>query len=124
MSAHPGMVGGTGRDVTTLMAAMPGVVAKDGAEGVYAVGLPDGRSAALKILDGAQRPRPVVMSAVLRALGLDHPVLDEVGTVPVLGHGRPVGEVRAVPIPAAPATPDPAPALTAATPATPVPARS
>lgn len=113
MSAHPGMVGGAGRDVTTLMEGLPGVVAKDGAEGVYAVGLPDGRSAALKILDGAQRPRPVVMSALLRALGVDDPVLDEVGTVPVLGHGRPVGEVLAVPIRTAAAVPAGTPAADA-----------
>lgn len=97
MNAHPEMVGGTGRDVTLLMAGVPGLVAKDGAEGVYAVGLPDGRGAALKILDGSQRARPVVMVAVLRALGLDAPVLDEVGHVAVLGHGRPVGRIEAIP---------------------------
>jgi L-asparaginase II len=96
MSAHPHMVGGTGRDVTALMAGVPGLVAKDGAEGVYAVGLPDGRGAALKVLDGSQRPRPVVMAALLRALGVQAEVLDEVGTVPVLGHGEPVGAVEAV----------------------------
>ena len=96
MSAHPEMVGGTGRDVTVLMAGVPGLVAKDGAEGVYAVGLPDGRGAALKILDGSQRARPVVMAALLRELGLETPVLDEVGHVHVLGHGRPVGEIEAV----------------------------
>lgn len=95
MSANPHMVGGTGRDVTALIAGVPGLVAKDGAEGVYAVGLPDGRGAALKILDGSQRARPVVMAAVLRALGVDAPVLDEVGHVAVLGHGRPVGSIEA-----------------------------
>ena len=98
MGANPFMVGGTGRDVTTLMAGVPGLVAKDGAEGVYAAALPDGRSVALKVLDGAQRPRPVVMAAALRALGCDAPVLDDVGHVPVLGHGRPVGVVEAVDI--------------------------
>lgn len=96
MSGHPHMVGGTGRDVTALMAGVPGLVAKDGAEGVYAVGLPDGRGVALKVLDGSQRARPVVMAAVLRVLGLDDAVLDEVGTVPVLGHGVPVGAIEAV----------------------------
>jgi L-asparaginase II len=96
MNGHPQMVGGTGRDVTALMAGVPGLVAKDGAEGVYAVGLPDGSAAALKVLDGAQRPRPVVMAAALRVLGLDAPVLDEVGDVPVLGHGERVGAVEAV----------------------------
>lgn len=96
MNGHPQMVGGTGRDVTALMAGVPGLVAKDGAEGVYAVGLPDGSAVALKVLDGAQRPRPVVMAAALQALGLDAPVLAEVGAVPVLGHGEPVGAVEAV----------------------------
>ncbi len=100
MNAHPHMVGGTGRDVTALMAGVPGLVAKDGAEGVYAVGLPDGRGVALKVLDGSQRARPVVMAAVLRALGVEAPVLDEVGTAPVLGHGVPVGAIEAV-LPAA-----------------------
>jgi L-asparaginase II len=96
MRAHPGYVGGTGRDVTRLMAGVPGLLAKDGAEGVYAVALPDGRAVALKVDDGHQRPRAVVMSAVLRRLGLDASALDDVGHEPVLGHGEPVGEVRAV----------------------------
>ncbi len=96
MNAHPFMVGGTDRDVTTLMAGVPGLVAKDGAEGVYAVALGDGRAVALKVLDGAQRPRPVVMVAALCALGVDAPVLDRVGSVPVLGHGEPVGAVEPV----------------------------
>lgn len=96
MSAHPEYVGGTGRDVTLVMAGVPGLVAKDGAEGVYAVGLPDGSAVALKVLDGSQRPRPVVMTAALRRLGVDAPVLREVGRVPVLGHGEPVGAVEAL----------------------------
>ncbi len=96
MNAHPHMVGGAGRDVTALMGGVPGLVAKDGAEGVYAVGLADGRGLALKILDGSQRARPVVMAAALQALGLTDAVLDELGTEPVLGHGKPVGAIEAV----------------------------
>jgi L-asparaginase II len=96
LRAHPDMVGGTGRDVTRLMSGVPGLLAKDGAEGVYAAALPDGRAVALKIEDGAQRPRPALMAAALRRLGVDAPVLDEVAHTPVLGHGEPVGEVRAV----------------------------
>ncbi len=107
MSAHPEMVGGTGRDVTRLMAGVPGLVAKDGAEGVYGAGLPDGRGIALKVADGASRPRAVVLVAVLRALGVDAPVLAELAREPVLGHGRPVGAV-------VPALPDPLPAPGAA----------
>ncbi len=96
MNAHPHMVGGAGRDVTALMGGVAGLVAKDGAEGVYAVGLADGRGLALKILDGSQRARPVVMAAALQALGLSDAVLDELGTEPVLGHGKPVGAIEAV----------------------------
>ena len=96
VSSHPQWLGGTGRDVTSLIRGVPGMVAKDGAEGVYAAGLPDGRAVAIKVLDGAQRPRPVVMAAALRALGVDAPVLDEVGCVPVLGHGEPVGRVESL----------------------------
>ena len=49
MSAHPWHVAGTGRDATRFMEAVPGLVAKDGADGVYAAGLPDGGAVALKI---------------------------------------------------------------------------
>ncbi len=93
---YPQFLGGTGRDVTQLVAGIPGFIAKDGAEGVYAGAMPDGRAVALKVLDGSQRPRPVVMAAALRYLGVEADVLDDVSRVPVLGHGEPVGEVRAV----------------------------
>ena len=94
MRAHPDLVGGTGRDVTLLMQGLPGLLAKDGAEGVYAAALPDGASVALKIADGAARARGPVLVAALRALGATGPVLDELEVVPVLGGGRRVGEVR------------------------------
>ena len=93
---HPQWLGGTRRDVTALIAGVPGLVAKDGAEGVYAAALPDGRAVALKIEDGGQRARPPVMAAALRALGVDAPVLAEQSSFPLLGGGQPVGEVRPV----------------------------
>jgi L-asparaginase II len=96
MRAHPWYVGGTGRDVTRLMEGIPGLVCKDGAEGVFAAALPDGSSAVVKIADGAARARTPVLVAALRALGCDAPVLAELATTPVLGGGRPVGEVRVV----------------------------
>jgi L-asparaginase II len=95
MRAHPFLVGGEGRDVTALMSGVPGLVAKDGAEGVYAAGFDDGRAVALKIEDGAARARMPVMVAALRRLGVEASALDELATVPVLGHGERVGEVRA-----------------------------
>ena len=94
MNAHPQWVGGTGRDVTTLMASLPGVIAKDGAEGVYAVGLPTGEGVALKIADGSSRARAVVVIAVLKRLGVDVSAVEGLATVPVLGHGRAVGAVK------------------------------
>lgn len=95
MSRHPWHVGGTGRDVTAVMQAVPGLVAKDGADGVYAAGLPDGGAVALKVLDGSSRPRAVALAAALVAVGVDEALVAEVGATPVLGHGVPVGEVRA-----------------------------
>ena len=94
--AYPQWLGGTRRDVTALIAGVPGLIAKDGAESVYAVGLADGRGVALKIADGGQRARPVVMAAALQRLGIEAEVLDELAHAPVLGHGEPVGSVEAV----------------------------
>jgi L-asparaginase II len=93
----PQWLGGTGRDVTDLIAGVPGLIAKDGAEAVYAAALGDGRSVTLKIEDGGQRARPPVMAAALMALGVDAPVVHDQAQTPVLGGGRPVGYVRAVP---------------------------
>lgn len=95
LRAHPEWASGSRRDEATLLRALPGAVGKSGAEACYAVALADGRTAALKIDDGGGRARPVVMAAALRRLGVDHPVLNELGTAPVLGGGEPVGEIRA-----------------------------
>jgi L-asparaginase II len=94
--AHPWWLGGTGRPVTRLLEGVPGLVAKDGAEAVFAGALPDGRAVALKIVDGTPRAVSVVVATALRALGVESSALDEVGRVAVLGHGRPVGEIGAV----------------------------
>jgi L-asparaginase II len=94
MRAHPEFVGGTGRDVTTFMAGVPGLLMKDGAEGVLAAALPDGRAFALKVDDGAERPRPLVAAAVLHHLGIESEVLAAYDVLPVLGGGHRVGEVR------------------------------
>jgi L-asparaginase II len=94
MRAHPGWVAGTGRDVVRLAAAVPGLIAKDGAEGVFVAALPDGRTVVVKILDGSPRPLAALVAVVLRALGVDDPALDAAGRTPVLGHGVPVGQVE------------------------------
>ncbi len=98
MRAYPEWVGGTGRDVTALMRGVPGLLAKDGAEGVAVAALADGRAAAVKIDDGASRARQVVTAEALHALGVDEPIVAEQRTFPLSGGGRPVGQVRAVPL--------------------------
>jgi L-asparaginase II len=121
MTRYPEMVGGPGRDVTAFMHAVPGLVAKDGAEGVYAAGLADGSAVALKVADGSARARAAIMAAAVGALlqagyGSDdraahgrreavgvlptspddaEQAVAAIGRTPVLGHGRPVGEVVA-----------------------------
>lgn len=100
MSRHPEMVAGRGREDTLVMTAVPGAIAKIGADGVCAAGLPDGSAVAFKILDGGDRPRPAILAAALRAAGAagvagaDAAALDAVGVTPVLGGGAPVGAVR------------------------------
>ena len=97
MTAHPELVGGPERPVSVLMRAVPGLMAKDGAEGVFVAGLSDGRAVVVKISDGASRAAAVVAAAALRTLGVDVP--DEVDVLlapPALGGGRTVGRVRAL----------------------------
>ena len=96
--AHPEYVGGSRRDVTELIRAVPGLIAKDGAEAVYAAALPDGQAMALKIGDGGQRARPVVMAEALRVAGVPASVLEPFREAAVLGHGEPVGAVTALPL--------------------------
>lgn len=100
MAAYPEMVAGRGREDTLVMTAVPGTIAKIGADGVCAAGLPDGSAVAFKILDGGDRPRPAILAAAVRAAGAagvagaDLAALDAVGATPVLGGGAPVGAVR------------------------------
>ena len=55
MQAHPALVEGPGHAATEIMQAVPGAIAKGGAEGVLCVGLPDGSALALKAEDGSSR---------------------------------------------------------------------
>jgi len=76
MWASPGMIAGTGRFTTELLEAGRGRwIGKEGAEGVYAIGLePRGRSlraagVAFKIEDGSSRGRDAVSYELLDRLG-------------------------------------------------------
>ncbi|MFC8370644.1 MULTISPECIES: asparaginase [unclassified Streptomyces] len=96
MREHAEMASGSGRDVAALMRAVPGLLVKDGFEGVQVAALPDGRAVAVKISDGAGRARVPVAAAALVRAGVDASLLKEFEGEVLLGGGRPVGEVRVV----------------------------
>ena len=95
MTSYPEMVGGPGHATTSVIRGVPGLMLKDGAEGVFAGALSDGRALALKVADGANRARPPVVRAALRMLGVDVSGVDQRAfESEVLGHGARVGGVR------------------------------
>ncbi|POX43841.1 asparaginase [Streptomyces sp. Ru72] len=96
MREHAEMASGSGRDIAALMRAVPGLLAKDGFEGVQVAALPDGRAVAVKIADGANRARVPVAAAALARAGVDPAALTEFAGEPLLGGGEPVGSVRPV----------------------------
>ena len=95
MRTHPEYVGGTRSMDTKAMRAVPGLIAKTGAEAVHVAALPDGRALAFKISDGAKRAVPVVLAEALRRLGVRSEPLDRLGEAPLTGGGVPVGSLSA-----------------------------
>lgn len=65
MRARPELVGGEGIDDTALMQAMPGWLAKRGAEGLLCAVSPDRRGYAFKVADGNGRGLRPAVAAVL-----------------------------------------------------------
>jgi L-asparaginase II len=102
MRAYPDWTAGTNRPESALMRAVPGLLAKGGAEGVLAIALADGWAATIKIEDGSARALPALAVALLRDLradvlaSADAAALDRIGQVPVHGGGQVVGQVRPV----------------------------
>jgi L-asparaginase II len=99
MRAHPEMVGGTDREDTVLMNAVPGLLLKGGAEGVHAGALATGAAFAFKLDDGGNRARPPLIAAALRVVGVrtDEPKeLADLAAPEVTGGGRKVGELTVV----------------------------
>jgi L-asparaginase II len=71
MRARPDLVGGEGAADTDLMGALPGWIAKRGAEGLFCAASPDGLGLALKVSDGNGRAlRPAVAAFSVR-VGID-----------------------------------------------------
>ena len=92
MRAFPEMVGGPNREATIAMQSVPGVVAKDGADGVFVAGRADGVAVAFKIGDGGRRGLTAATEAVLKAWGATD--LSGLPLTPPQGAGRTVGELR------------------------------
>ena len=93
MRAHPWFVAGTGREDTDLMAAVPGLLVKGGADGVHVAASPAG-AVALKLDDGGDRGRTPALCAGLRILGVRDEVLAPWATTALSGGLGVVGEVR------------------------------
>ena len=103
MTSHPGTVGGAGRFSTALMEKTRGrIVAKGGAEGLECLGLPGrGLGIAVKAVDGAARPLPPAVIALLQQLGeLAEGDLERLGELPrpiLRNHAKlEVGRIEAV----------------------------
>ena len=77
--AYPEYTSSTTHPVVKLVDQIPGAVAKVGAEGILAVGLPEGIGIAVKISDGMGRGRFEVVDAVLDRLG--YPVTSGPGEI-------------------------------------------
>ena len=97
MRQHPVTVAGHGRDVTALMQAVPGLLAKDGFEGIQVIALADGSALALKVSDGGDRARMPAAVPALLAMGIEPARLAPFNNLPVLGGGRPVGQLCGLP---------------------------
>jgi L-asparaginase II len=90
MQAHPELIGGAGQADTELMRALPGWIAKGGAEGLMCAAGPDGLGVALKVEDGSNRAIRPALHAFVGRLGLELP--DGFARVPVRNaHGEDVG---------------------------------
>ena len=93
MRAHPELIRGPGAADTELMRALPGWIAKGGAEGLLCAASADGLGIAVKVEDGGGRAVRSATAAFLRRLGLDVGALAD---VPLENsRGEIVGSIRA-----------------------------
>ena len=65
MREHPLLIGGPEAGDTALMQAIPGAIAKRGAEGLMCLGLEDGTGVAVKVADGSNRAAAPAAGAFL-----------------------------------------------------------
>jgi L-asparaginase II len=100
MRANPKLIDGTRGPDHRMMAAVPGLIAKGGAEGVHVVAAPGVGAVAVKIDDGAGRAStPVALRAITQIGGLaipeeSKPEIDALLGPEVHGGEQPVGRLR------------------------------
>lgn len=99
MRAFPQYVGGDGQANTEVMRLLPGTLSKGGAEGVLVAATTAGHAVAVKVIDGSPRATTALALAALTTLGVDTAAAIEWASVPVLGGGAPVGDIRVVGMP-------------------------
>lgn len=100
MRANPYLVAGRRRTDSLLMSAAPGVVSKGGAEALHCAAFVEaGIGVAVKVADGGERASGPALLRVLALLGAiggaELEGLAALARRPVLGGGRPVGEMVA-----------------------------
>lgn len=98
MTAHPYLVAGRRRTDTLVMSELGGVVTKVGAEAVHCAALLEpGIGVAVKVGDGGERASGPALLRTLELLGAissdEVERLAPIARRPVLGGGRPVGEL-------------------------------
>jgi L-asparaginase II len=94
MRVHPQLVGGAGQPDTELMRALPGWIAKGGAEALFCAAGPDGLGVALKTRDGGYRALRPALASFLGRLG--HELDPGFARVPMRNsRGEEVGEIVA-----------------------------
>lgn len=100
MRANPRLIDGTRGPDRRMMTALPGLLAKGGAEGVHVIAAPGVGAVAVKIDDGAGRAStPVALRAITQISGLEipedaKPEVDALLAPEIHGGDQPVGRLR------------------------------
>jgi L-asparaginase II len=88
-TSYPELIAGDGRLTTRMMKSVPGLFMKEGAEGIEVCALSDGRTIAMKIIDGSWRPVATIIQSIFDKWGVAMP--DE--SVKIYGGPSVVGTV-------------------------------
>jgi L-asparaginase II len=88
-TTYPELIAGEGRLTSRMMKAVPGLFMKEGAEGIQVCALSDGRTIAMKIVDGSWRPVSTIIQSIFDKWSVAMP--DE--SVKIYGGPRVVGTV-------------------------------